>query len=320
MRPGVRRFRFGVPSGSSGVALIVMLWAVALVSAAMLGLAAILQRQLEQELASLRNARTALLAESGIQLVLNPAVDPSNAGEAARQFNDLLRGGWSSPVKLEVEELRGEEGKINLNALALGDRGVARRVLTNLLGSWEVNPTTSSAFIDALFDYVDPDNKSTGPDDVTEDYESVGLPPPRNGPLERIDELERIVGWAEVLEESKEKKWRKKFTIFGSGKLNLGSADGDLIEAWLGLVPGTARRFVEARDGPDGVLGTADDRPNLALLGELTGWETRCTVGTDNLWRVTSTGDIGGVKKTVVAFFSRNPPQVKARWIVEDAP
>ena len=38
-------------SGSRGVALVVVLWAVTLISAAMLGLAALLQRQLGQEVA-----------------------------------------------------------------------------------------------------------------------------------------------------------------------------------------------------------------------------------------------------------------------------
>ena len=134
--------------GQLGVALIVVLWAVALISAAMLGLAAIPQRQLGQEVAALQNSRATLVAESGLQMALNPQMQPAMAAEASRVLSEELRQGWGG-VRVEfqvgAEDLRGEDGKINLNALAMGDREFCRRVLTNLLGAWDVNPTTSSA-------------------------------------------------------------------------------------------------------------------------------------------------------------------------------
>jgi len=315
--PGVGR-----SPGRRGVALIVVLWAVALISTAMLGLAAILQRQLGQELAGLRNVRASLVAESGVQMVLNPAVDPALAPQAARVLSGILREGWDVPVEfsLRTEDLRGEGGRINLNALALGDREEGRRILMNLLGSWDVNPTTSSAFIDALFDYVDADNLATGVNEATEDYSLVGRDPPRNAPLERVDELEKILGWDEVLAEANVPNWRDKFSVYGPGRLNLRSDDRDVIEAWLSLPNGAAQRFVDGRTGPDQILGTRDDQPDPALLGSNRDWGGRIFLGPEDLWRVTSTGDVGGVKRTLVALVSRNPPQVRARWLEEQGP
>jgi len=303
--------------GQPGVALIVVLWAVALISAAMLGLAAILQRQLGQEVAALQNSRATLVAESGLQMALNPQMQPAMAAEASRVLSEELRQGWGG-VRVEfqvgAEDLRGEDGKINLNALAMGDREFCRRVLTNLLGAWDVNPTTSSAFIDALLDYVDPDEQTTGNNDATE--ENV-----KNGPLERLEELGQIAGWGQVMEESKESGWRSKFTIFGSGKLSLKSADADVIEAWCGLNPGGAETFVRARLGPDQIFGSEDDQVNVALLGTLTEQvKARLNEAGEDLWRVTSTGEVGGVKRKVVALISRNPPQVKARWTEDIRP
>lgn len=299
-----------------GVALIVVLWAVALISAAMLGLAAILQRQLGQEVAALQNSRATLVAESGLQMALHPQIQPALVQEVSRTLSDQLKVGWDAPVRFEVgaEDLRGEDGKINLNALALGDPALCRRVLTNLLGSWDVNPTTSSAFIDALLDYVDGNKETTGNNDATELMV-------RDGPLERLDEIEQIGGWGQVMEESREKNWRRKLTIFGNGKLSLRSADQDVMEAWLGLTPGAAATFVQTRVGADGILGSQDDLINVGLLGALTAEDqARINTGAEDLWRVTSTGYVGEVKRRIVALISRNPPQIKARWMEEDRP
>jgi type II secretory pathway component PulK len=300
---------------SAGVALIVVLWAVALISAAMLGLAAILQRQLGQEVAALQNSRATLVAESGLQMALNPQIQPAMAREASQVLSGELRSGWGVPVRFEVgaEDLRGEDGKINLNALAMGDLEFCRRVLTNLLGAWDVNPTTSSAFIDALLDYVDAEipARTTGNNDLTEELA-------KDGPLETLDELERVPGWAQVMEESTVKNWTQKFTIFGSGKLSLKSAEQDVIEAWLTLNSGAAANFIQARRGVDGIEGTPDDVVNVGLLRQLTAEEqARTNLGSEDLWRVTSTGYVGEVKRKVVALISRNPPQIKARWMEE---
>lgn len=306
---------------SKGVALIVVLWAVALIAAALLGLAAILQRQLGQEIAALQNSRAVLVAESGLQMALNLQIQPAMAEAASEELTRELGEGWSVPVRCEVgaEDLRGEEGKINLNALAMGDREFCRRILTNLLGMWEVNPTTSSAFIDALLDYVDRDEQATGTNEATEDYTLAGRGTgPANAPLETLDQLTQVLGWDRVLAESTVKNWRQKFTIFGSGRLSLRSADQDVIEAWLGLSPGAAQNFVQNRLGPDQVYGSQDDLLNPGLLGPLSPeTQARINTGAEDLWRVTSTGSVGEVKRTIVALISRNPPMIKARWMQE---
>lgn len=316
------RARFRLRPHSRGVALIVVLWAVALVSAAMLGLAAILQRQLGQEIAALQNSRAVLVAESGLQMALKQEVQPAMAAQASELLSEQLGKGWGVPVRFAVraEDLRGEEGKINLNALAMGDREFCRRILTNLLGMWEVNPTTSSAFIDALLDYVDRDDQATGTNEATEDYTLADRGRgPANAPLETLDQLSQVLGWDRVLAESTVKNWRQKFTIFGSGKLSLKSADQDVIEAWLGLSPGGAGNFVQNRLGPDQIFGSQDDVVNPALLGALSQEaQARINMGAEDLWRVTSTGYVGEVKRTIVALISRNPAMIKARWMQEE--
>jgi len=309
---------------SSGVALIIVLWAVSLIVAALLGLLAVQQRQLDQELAALQNARATLVAESGIQMALNPGLNQEDMEIASKQLSDRISEGWRTgkskvPVAFTVV-MTEETGKLNINALLLGDKGVARAVLQNLFSGWEVNLTTSSSLIDALIDWVDPDVNSTGSNSATESNV-------RNGVFEKVDELEKVIGWAEMAKEAREGSKGvdavKKFTVFGLGKLSLRSADQDVIEAFLGLGQGGAQAFVSARPGQDGVLGTSDDLINLSLMTPTyAGWEGRVTSEEEDLWRVTSTGTVGKATRKVVALISRksNPPQVKARWSEEEAP
>ena len=115
----------------------------------------------------------------------------------------------------------------------------------------------------------------------------------------------------------------QKFTVFGTGKLSLRSADQDVIEAFLGLPIGGAGEFLRQRPGQDGVPGTQDDVVNQALLGPNSAtWADRVTTEEEDLWRVTSTGTVGKATRKVVALISRksSPPQVRARWPEEEAP
>ena len=305
-----------------------VLWAVGLISTALFGLVTILQRQIGQEVAALQNARAMLVAESGIQMALNSQLRPEDMADASKQLSGRLQEGWSTgktPVEvhfeIEAKDMSEDAAKININALLLGDKTLARSVLQNLFAVWEVNLTTSSSLIDALLDWVDVDELSTGSNSGTESSA-------RNGPFEKIEELEKVVGWAEMAKEAKEGSKGvdviSKFTVYGAGKLSLRSAEQDLIEAWLVLGPGAARNFILQRPGPDQIPGTADDTvtQGLPLLdANYEKWMDRVVVAEEDLWRVTSTGFVGKAKRKVVALISRtsNPPQVKARWSEEEA-
>jgi type II secretory pathway component PulK len=312
---------------SSGVALIIVLWAVGLITAALLGLLTVQHRQLDQEIAALQNARATLVAESGIQMALNPGLNQEDMKIASKQLSEQISKGWKMgkdevtvEFTIDTQDMTEEAGKLNINALLLGDKGVARAVLQNLFAGWEVSLTTSSSLIDALIDWVDSDKFTTGSNSVTESNV-------RDGVFEKVDELEKVIGWAEMAKEAREGSKGvdalKSFTVYGLGKLSLRSASQDVLEALLGLGQGGAQAFVVARPGQDGVLGTPDDLINPSLMSPTyAGWEERVTSEEEDLWRVTSTGTVGKATRKVVALISRksNPPQVRARWSEEEAP
>ena len=320
-------------SGSSGVALVVVLWAVTLISAAMLGLAALLQRQLGQEVAGLQNARAILVAESGIQMVLNPGINRADVEQASSQLSAQLSEAWKVngkkvKVRFEVkpEDFVGEEGRLNLNFwLRPDNQQQGRRILQNLFASWDIDLNTQLKVIDALQDWVDGDSMPKAQGAEREQYMGIKKTGPRNGPFERLEEVEKVMGWPELARQAgagtNAVDWHRKFTVFGSGKLSLLTADQDVIEAVLGMTSGKAKSFMLARKGPDGAEGTADDQVNSTLLGVDTNTlAERTSTGSEDLWRVTSTGYIGEAKRTIVALISRNPPQIKARWMEDKKP
>jgi len=317
------------PSASPGVALVVVLWAVGLISSALLGLSLMFQSQLDQEVAALQNARAMLVAESGIQMCLHREIGPEEVEEASRLLSQRLARGWRGvPVEFQVslQSFQQEEGRLNLNYWLTDParEKQAQAILQNLFAVWGVNLDTSVRVIDCLLDWTDPDDFTRAQGAEAEDYRENKMGRPRNGPIEDLRELENVLGWKKMAEEARQGPqavdWRSKFTFYGSGKLSLKAADQDLIEAVLGMAPGSAKNFIAVRAGPDGRQGTKDDVVNPGLLAGVKAevLQERTSVGEADLWRVSSTGKVGEVKRVLVALLSRNPPQVMARWLQEE--
>jgi len=335
-----------------GMALIVVLWAGALVSLAMMGLVGHLQAQLGQERATMRSSQALLVAESGVQMALHPQVVPQNLPAIVEQLNASLANDWRPlRVRFAVESAReetpggltGEEGRMNLNAVlqGLGESPEARqeikRRLTNILLRLGVNESselgTAERLVDCLIDWVDPDELEELQGAEEGDYREMGLAyvPPNRLFLDDLAEVRRIMGWEEALMALQEQgiDWRRYFTIYGNGRLDLRFAEALAIEAWLGLAAGGAEEFVKNRRGVDGIDGTEDDPPlNPSLLGVNSEILSQQTFSTGlGLWRITSTGiilDEEGkpmTRRTVVALISRDvsPPQIRTRWIQEES-
>lgn len=335
-----------------GVALVVVLWAAALVSLAMIGLAGHLQAQLMQEKAAMRSAQALLVAESGIQMALHPGVLPQNVDAIVAQLNGAIEGDWLPlRVRFQVQanrpdgsgDLSGEEGRLNLNSLLMGvdnsaqERQNAKRILTNLLirlGIDEANEFGVSArMVDCLIDWVDQDDQEELQGAERADYEQAGLAyrPPNRRFLDSLNELLDVLTWRDALQNLQEKRntdWRRYITIYGNGRLDLKFAESKIIEVWLDLQEGAADPFVRDRRGLDGLDNTLDDPPlNPALLPvNAQTLAQRTQSSGQGIWRVTSRGQILDeenkplTERTVVALVSRDvsPPQIRARWIQEE--
>lgn len=300
------------------------LWAIGILSFAMISLRLLLDSMLAQQASYLTITRALLAAESGLAMMRNPAVNEFNCGEATRQLNVILYGSPGRSVgdgpSFAVTVSR-EGALLDLNRLATNPV-VCSEVLGRLFKlHWEVDPELADRAVNALIDWVDGDDALQLNGAEERQYERLGRPGPRNGPMRGREEFLLIAGWPELQQAVRARgiDLRSRFTVGGADKLDLSVADEDLIEAVLGLVPGGARNFMAQRLGADQFAGTPDDVRDLGVAAGLlgTGLERlneRATL-TGRI-RVISTGRVGSTVRTIEAVLSDGPTRkVEARWL-----
>jgi type II secretory pathway component PulK len=289
---------------SRGIALVLVLWALFLLSLIVLGLA----QRINQEILLARQDHRALearaLAYSGLQVGLHPL-----ATNKTPPLNRKLDGSHSYAVRIV-----GEGGKLNLNWLLAGEDPRKLDLLKHYLEARGMGFQDREAFVDCLLDWVDADNlKRLNGDETGLD----GLPAP-NRPLQDIAEIKRIRGSQPLVSQ---RGWQEDLTLLSKGPVDLQWASEEILAALPGLGGARARNFVQARRGPDRLDGTADDllieTPQAAaqLLGmgqqEFAAIQDLVTVK-DSTARIISVGQSANIVKTleVVARKEGSLPQI----------
>lgn len=308
-----------------GVALLGVLWALAILSLAVLSLGTLLDATMSQESSLLSATRALLAAESGLEMVKNPKVNGSNYQEAVRQLNAILypsgKNSGASGISFSVSMKR-EGAWLDLNRLA-ANPVLCQQILGRLFKEqWKVDPEIADRAIDSLIDWVDSDDFTQLNGAERRQYERIRRPGPRNAPMLGPDEFMRIFGWRELQEAVRDKnkiELSDRFVVGGAEKLDLMGAEADLIEAVLGLSEGGSQAWLDQRNGADQIAFTADDvqDPSIAarLLGvSLEALNERATL--QSRWRVVSVGKVGETTRTIEAVLSEGTPRkVEARWL-----
>jgi type II secretory pathway component PulK len=226
----------------SGVALVMVLCALFLLSMIIFGLA----QHLDQQTFMTGNESQALdaraLAYSGVELALHPL---SSAQTPALHSQVDRNHGY-------IATIAGEGGKLNLNWLLTG---TDPRKITLLKRYFEIrglNFQEREVLADCMLDWI-------SPDDTTHLNGSKigldGLPTP-NRPFQDISEIRRIVGSPPL---TKLQGWDRDFTLLSKGPIDLQWASEDVVGSLPGVGSMQAHGFIVARRGEDGKDGTADD-------------------------------------------------------------
>lgn len=307
-----------------GAALLMVLWVLGILSFAVMAMGRLLDSLLAQEASSLASTRALLAAESGLEMMRNPALNPYNCGEATRQLNALLYGNKGQPAEggtsFEVRVSR-EGAQLDLNWLATNPV-LCSQILGRLFKvNWEISPPIADAAIGGLIDWVDPDDATQLNGAERRQYERLRRPGPRNAPLLTRKEFMLIQGWRELQGSIKDSipSLAEKFTVGAGAKLDLSAADGDLIEAVLGLATGGADEWKKQRNGRDNLPLTADDLVDPVAAARMLGvteeqLSERCTM--QSRIRVVSTGRVGDTQRTIEAVLSEGSPRkIEGRWI-----
>jgi len=285
---------FGSLKSDAGAALLLALWALFLLSAMVIAWAL----NINSRLAVSSNANRVLEAEamacSGADVALSREISLSSPN-LHRQIGD----GESYDV-----QITGECGRLNLNFLTQGEDPNKLRILRQYLNLKGVDLNDLDVMMDSLLDWVSP----------TKGLQHLNACPesdvyhPAHAPLTAVDELKKICGWAEF---TSKPGWDEDFTVVGScGAIDLAYASRDVLRA-LGIPDDFVDGFLQLRQGPDGIDGTADDaqmdqQTAFAMLGLNTaqlqqiGLQNPVVFKSPNaVFRILSAGKSGNVTRSV---------------------
>jgi general secretion pathway protein K len=172
--------------GQRGIALVLVLWATTLLTviAASFVFSIRTDTLLAQNLVSA--ARAQALADAGMQRALFELFKPQT--DKQRWSGDGVSHQWEfggAKISVMIQDV---SGKIDLNT-------ASDALLKGLLKSAGLDDEHSSALLDAILDWRDPDDLRRLNGAEAADYQAAGLKyKPSNAPFETVDELKRVLG------------------------------------------------------------------------------------------------------------------------------
>jgi general secretion pathway protein K len=248
------RDRMKTPSARSkwnaGAALLLSLWALFLLSAMVISWTLNINSRLVVSSNANRVVEAEAMACSGADVALHPIIKPDSPN-----LHGKMKNGQSYDV-----QMTGECGRLNLNFLTQGEDPTKLAILRRYLALKGIEVNDLDVMMDSLLDWVSP----------TRGLHHMNAPPesddyrPAHAPLNSVDELKKIFGWAEFTSKS---GWDEDFTIVGGcAQIDLAWASRDVLRA-LGISDDFVDRFLQLRRGQDGIDGTADDVQFSATAG-----------------------------------------------------
>jgi type II secretory pathway component PulK len=246
----------------SGAALLLALWALFLLAGVVFAWALNINSRLTVSATANRVLEAEAMASSGADVALTREISRSSPN---------LHRKMGERQRYDVE-MSGECGRLDLNWITLNEDlrkvGILRQYLTLKV----VEMSDIDVMMDSLLDWVSP-NK--GLRHLNAPEESDNYRPP-HAPLNSLDELKKVFGWAEF---TSKPGWDQDFTVLpitvlGQYRIDLAWASRDVLRALLAAFGAVADdrvdAFLQLRRGPDGVDGTEDDTQFTDLNDALT--------------------------------------------------
>jgi hypothetical protein len=241
----------------SGAALLLALWALFLLAGVVFAWALNINSRLTVSATANRVLEAEAMASSGADVALTREISRSSPN---------LHSKMGERQRYDVE-MSGECGRLDLNWLTLNEDPRKLGILRQYLASKGVEMNDIDVMMDSLLDWVSPNR---GLRHLNAPEESDNYRPP-HAPLNSLDELKKVFGWAEF---TSKPGWDQDFTVLpiqvlGQYRIDLAWASRDVLRA-LGIGDDFVDRFLQLRQGPDGIDGTADDTQFTDLNDALT--------------------------------------------------
>lgn len=310
----IRPRPFHSANSRSGSALLLALWALAIMSFTIIGVVTIADARLDEDLAHQREARALELAESGLALASHPNVRPDES---------ILKQQLGSGESFSAD-LSSEASRLSINVLLSDTK--KRPILERLFYQWGLTAAEGDTVIDCLADWIDRNENKRLNGAEKYEYETENKeradedkpPYPPNRPFQSVEEMALVKNMDLI--EKKKPDWRTYFTVWTDGKIDLNEASAEIISAVCEISIGQAEALVRQRNGPDTEPDTYDDvrytdtnQVRIALGLTQQGFQSiaeRVTVES-NLRRITSTGKVGPYQKTISVLLRVNNQSIQ---------
>ncbi len=289
----------GARRHTQGSALMLMIWALLLMSMVVMGLSQYLSFSASEAIIDAAEFRALHLAESGLAVGLHP---------------DIRRGDKALKQKVGTDSgfdvvINYEGARIPIN-LVTDER--LRQAIYALFMRWGLNGDEASIATESLADWVDRNDDGRPNGAEQEYYEGQGFYDlPRNTGFTHTDEMLLVRGMGVV--DRLKPDWREFFSVYGDGTIDLRTAFKETLIAVTGAGEKEVESFILKRDGSDGIPGTEDDQRisdgeayrMLNLSGDRARELQSILTSEDTLRRITSTGYVGEKRKQIIVIARR---------------
>jgi hypothetical protein len=236
-------------------ALLLVLWALLLLSAAIFTWATVVQDGLVLHSQHNRAFEAQAMAHSGLAVAMHPRVS---------RFTPLSEE-TVAPGQSYLVRMVSEGGKLNINWLLTGESEVKLTILRQWLERRGLDFKQREVFLDCLLDYVDADavHRLNGHEGDKEYH-------PANRELLSVAEIAQVAGAGPLL---RRPGWQDDLTIYSQGPIDLSSASPEILRLVPGVGETRLQQFVQFRRGKDGLDGTPDDYifPDLPTVQQYLG-------------------------------------------------
>jgi general secretion pathway protein K len=306
--------RYAADHQRSGSALLLVLFAIILLSGLITATVAFVSNDVDEYGALNKEFRARQLAESGLAFGIDPQV--------TNQDRALLDQVMPDQGRFHVL-ISSESTKLNINFILQNGRD---DLLTKLFIGWGVAPKAADAAAAGFHSYLSKpltnqpasggaQTIQTATQTATQTAGQIaGQPETQNETqFSAVAEMSLVPAFGPVMQ--KRPDWANFFTIWGDGKIDVNMADAPTIALITGVSAATADKFVKYRWGFDGKPYTLDDRVYNSMD------EVRAGLGmsaeqfqlvqdflslTSAVDRIESTGTIAGYEKQIVVVTSRD--------------
>jgi general secretion pathway protein K len=294
----------------SGSALLLVLFAIILLSGLITATVAFVSNDVDEYGALNKEFRARQLAESGLAFGIDPLV--------TNQDRALLDQVMPDQGRFHVL-ISSESTKLNINFILQNGRD---DLLTKLFVGWGVAPKAADAAAAGFHSYLSKpltNQPASGGAQTVQTATQTATPPAAQTEVQNetqfsvVAEMSLVPEFGPVMQ--KRPDWANFFTIWGDGKIDVNMADAPTIALITGVAAATADKFVKYRWGFDGKPYTLDDRIYNSMD------EVRAGLGmsaqqfqlvqdflslTSAVDRIESTGTIAGYEKQIVVVTSRD--------------